>query len=272
MLHGTIRKAHVYQLYMVYLQLSQPVHKAHGCVNFDTMGLGKTCTAIITALVRHMLLTNLLEVRCDGDAHRAKCHGISRFGRQCACVPGGVATRIASQLNDRPSLVIVPPQLVDNWEREFAAVLGRHPTETLLTTTFIRSGKAASTRALSDASAQLLQIDMCTTSDKNGWSHQPRTTCWAPAFPGQPRTKEKLVAMRSPGSHPYRLGPAAGQSSLVIVVTSSMLPKLFEHTAVYDDLPPLATRDPSQAVKKRLQSVRLPLPFSPGLIVVDELY
>lgn len=119
-----------YQAMGAFLLLTQTVREdVAGGLLADDMGLGKTLQVLLVLVVRVYLIQMADHLRLHPHRHLSadqspgdKCPWQHKYGRlQCPCEKGGWASKIAPTLYDLPSVVFVPPHLIDHWVAEIKA-------------------------------------------------------------------------------------------------------------------------------------------------------
>lgn len=108
----------------VFLMLTQPCRVGvAGALLADEMGLGKTLQILMAILIRGYLIEMHYDMYEKPDQHLptdhsrgAKCPSRHRYGGiQCPCEKGSWASKIVKYLFDLPTVVFMPPSLIDNW-------------------------------------------------------------------------------------------------------------------------------------------------------------
>ncbi len=131
--YGMLLPAHAWQVYTALFALKQPSETPSlcGALVADGVGMGKSVATFLITLVSSQLQTRYREVlRFWNDPtgkevetwHIAKdaapgeeCRNLDNFHLQCPCKRGTIAQEIAKSTSDGPTVVIVPPNLVNNW-------------------------------------------------------------------------------------------------------------------------------------------------------------
>jgi hypothetical protein len=136
---GILLALRPYQAYAVWKILTQFTRGFAGYMNSDDVGLGKTGVTLCVIAIFHQLQRQL--VAAQDEWRRAEREGLDRLflaahlprdsvqgdndvcptqrGRlQCPCKKGSMARQVVSLLPNRPTLIVVPPELIGNWVAE----------------------------------------------------------------------------------------------------------------------------------------------------------
>ncbi|KAI0163929.1 hypothetical protein GGR57DRAFT_516275 [Xylariaceae sp. FL1272] len=119
-----------HQMLAIYRTLAQVTTGIASFIIGDDVGLGKTGTSLATLAIFHMFHRTRTEVmkEWEGKTRGARKHlkpdqtgkCPSQQGRvECWCNPKSLAREVTKVLPAFPSMVVIKPDLIDNWVKEF---------------------------------------------------------------------------------------------------------------------------------------------------------